>query len=54
VKDEYRIIALGIAFLLLSPIILPIISLDVAPLIYAAIGITGLIILSTAVAGILK
>jgi len=46
VNPEYRTIALSIFLLLLSPIIVPIFNLDLAPLVYAVSGITGLILLS--------
>lgn len=53
-KDEYRTITAGIAFLVLSPMLLPMVNTEIAPMLYAMIGIAGLIILSAGIAGIMK
>jgi hypothetical protein len=54
VHPKFRSIAVSIAFLVLSPIIVPMFNLDLGPLVYATLGITGLIALSAGLAGIMK
>jgi hypothetical protein len=51
---EFRPIAASVLFLVLSPILVPLFNLDLAPLVYAVIGISGLVILSAGLAGIMK